>query len=132
MNTLAYARKYCARGWSPVSIPRGQKGPTIKGWQNLRLKEAELPEHFSNGNNIGLLLGEPSANLVDVDLDCSIARQLAPEFLSVTDLISGRQSAHESHRWYTCEIATEKFIDPICEDRRKAMLVEIRAQAGKQ
>ncbi len=131
MNTLDYARRYRERGWYPVPVPLGQKGPTIKGWQNLRLTEPALAQHFSNGSNIGLLVGQPSGNLVDVDLDCPKARALASEFLPVTELISGRKSSPESHRWYGCEIETEKFIDPVCSDRRQAMIVEIRSSGGQ-
>jgi len=80
-TTLDCALKYLACGWSPVPAPSRSKNPGEaigKGWQRLRLTEDDLPKYFSNGNNIGLLLGEPSGGLVDVDCDWAEAASLAP------------------------------------------------------
>ena len=66
---LAAARAYCQRGWSVIPIPHRQKAPTIKGWQNLQLTEADLERHFNGrAQNIGVILGSRSGGLVDVDL----------------------------------------------------------------
>ena len=72
---LEAARAFTARGWHVVPIEAGSKRPplTLRRWQALRLGLAELPRHFSNGSGCGLLLGDASAGLVDVDLDCSEA-----------------------------------------------------------
>ncbi len=127
-STFRFAMGYVRRNWAPIPIPAKSKAPTINGWQHLRLKESDdLARHFSNGGNIGLLLGEPSGDLVDADVDCPIARHLAPEFLPPTELMSGRASAPRSHYWYTAKLQTEKFVDPICEDRTQSMIVEIRS-----
>ena len=67
---LATARAFLARGWAPIPVPYRSKRPILKGWQNLRPADADLAQHFNGGlQNIGVLLGEPSGGLVDVDLD---------------------------------------------------------------
>ena len=68
MDILAAARAYMARNWMVVPIPHRSKSPVLLDWPNLRLAEADLPQHFSGNENIGLLLGETSHGLVDVDL----------------------------------------------------------------
>jgi hypothetical protein len=100
MNTLNYAEQYLSRGWSPIPLEPGQKRPSLSGWQHLRLGMDDLAVHFSGSQNIGLLLGDPSGGLVDVDLDSPRARELAPEFLPATGLISGRRSSPRSHWWF--------------------------------
>ncbi len=128
---LEQAKRYTERGWRVVPMPSGRKGPVIEEWQLLRLTEEELPQHFSNGENIGVLTGEPSGGLVDVDLDSPEARALAKEFLPKTDLRHGRPSSPDSHSWYRADPipSTEKFRDPTVGsgDDYKAMLVELRA-----
>lgn len=55
-----------------LPIPTRQKGPKLKDWQNLTLDRALAPEHqalLKTAGNIGVLLGSPSGNLVDIDLD---------------------------------------------------------------
>jgi len=55
--------------------------------QNIGRSRAE---HF-NGEaaNIGVLLGEPSGNLVDVDLDTTEARAVVPSYLPPTHAVFG-------------------------------------------
>jgi len=55
---------YRARGWVPIPIPRGAKAPTDPAWQRRTL-DAPWP---AGDCNIGVLLGEPSGGLIDVDL----------------------------------------------------------------
>jgi hypothetical protein len=73
MTLLDYALQYMQRGWKLVPIPAGKKAPRIRKWQNLRLTEAEATEHFTCAGNIGIILGEASRGLVDIDLDCNEA-----------------------------------------------------------
>jgi len=125
---LDAARWYLARGYAPVPIPAGTKAPALKGWQRLRLDEAALPRHFNGTGNIGLILGEASGHLVDVDLDCPEACALAPEFLPPTDAKTGRAGAPASHWWYIAPDArTRRHADPV--DR--SAIVELRG-AGAQ
>ena len=112
----------------PVPLPKGTKFPVLDGWEKLRLTEAELPAHFGNGSNIGLILGEPSGALVDADLDCDEAIELGSQYLPTTPAKTGRPSAVDSHWWYYAEVAkTRQFRDPLT----KKMIVELRSTGGQ-
>ncbi|MBK9189963.1 MAG: DUF3987 domain-containing protein [Phycisphaerales bacterium] len=127
-NLLEAARWYRSRGYAPIPVPAGSKIPVLKGWQTLRLDEPDLPQHFNGTGNIGLLLGEPSAWLVDVDLDCEEAVALAPEFLPATGAKSGRPGKPVSHWWYVCDGAvTRKHQDPVT----RKMIVELRSTGAQ-
>jgi len=125
---LDSAREYRERGLFPVPVPSGCKGPVIKDWPSLRLTCDELPKHFGGDGNIGLLLGEPSGWLIDVDLDCPEAIELAPEYLPATTLKSGREGHPGSHWWFRSPGAkTAQYRDP----RTKTMMVELRSTGAQ-
>jgi len=85
-KVLDLALLYAAEGWSVIPVPYKEKGPKLKGWQNLRLTEETVADHFNRGpQNIGVLMGEPSGGLVDTDIDCPEAVRLAPYFLPPTE-----------------------------------------------
>ena len=127
-SLLDAARWYHARGYAPIPLPAGEKKPVIRGWNALRLSEDDLPLHFNGTGNIGLLLGEPSGWLVDVDLDCDEAVELAQQYLPPTGAVTGRPSRPGSHRWYVCErAATVKHKDPASG----AMVVELRSTGAQ-
>ena len=94
------AKRFLGKGWRIVPVPPKEKGPKTKGWQNLRIKESEIDDYFQHDSNIGLLTGEPSGGLTDVDLDCLEAIELAGLFLPFTGRVHGRKSKPKSHRWY--------------------------------
>jgi hypothetical protein len=129
-TTLDAAREYVRRGFRVVPVPRGEKGPRIAGWQNLRLADADLSKNFHDGKNVGVLTGEASG-LADVDLDCPEAHRLAPTFLPATQMIHGRSGNPQSHFWYRVSPSPKhaKFDDPIRSksDPKKATLVELRS-----
>src|SRR5215831_3682986 len=109
MNTLSepcdqdvreIVRGYCRRGWMPIPVPSGLKGPATRQWQQLRVKESDVNDIFAPNNNVGVLLGEPSGDLIDVDLDSREAVLLARTFLPKTDAIFGRPSKQASHFLY--------------------------------
>ena len=130
MDVLSAARSYTARGLFVVPIPAGSKGCRLKGWQNLRLTDADLPSAFRAGSNVGVILGEPSGWLVDVDLDCDEAVELAEQFLPPTPAITGREGRPRSHWWYVCENAkTIQLADPRAEE--KAATLELRSTGGQ-
>jgi hypothetical protein len=94
-----------------------------------RASHSEAKVYFDGQSNIGILLGEASKGLVDVDLDCEQAILLAPHFfLPETERIHGRKSKPNSHFWYRCTptAAPRKF----CDDDNSC-LVEIRSN-GQQ
>jgi len=103
VSTLEIAREYIERGWVAIPVPQKEKAPRIPGWQHLRLNVEDLPQHFNNGQNVGVLLGEPSNWLIDVDLDCVEALQVAERFLPLTYAIFGRASKPQSHFLYYCQ-----------------------------
>jgi hypothetical protein len=111
-------------------VPHKRKGPVLPKWQALRLTPETAEQHFSaNGTpqNIGVLTGEPSGWLVDVDLDCREAVLLAPQYLPST-LRFGRDSKPSSHWLYICPNAEAKaFSLPALPGDRPRTVVEIRA-----
>ena len=99
-TVLDFVRLYIRKGWRVVPIPKSEKAPIKPGWQKLRIEKSEVEDHFPESSNVGILLGKPSNNLIDVDLDCDEAILLAPQFLPGTARIHGRKSRPSSHRWY--------------------------------
>ena len=130
MTLFDYALQYLQRGWKPVPIPAGQKGPRIKEWQKLRLTETDAVKCFSGVGNIGILLGEASGGLIDIDLDCSEALKFAPTLLQPTRSIFGRISKPQSHRLYRISglAPSLQFKDPLRGDN----LLELRGDGGRQ
>jgi hypothetical protein len=121
-SVLDAALRELARGRQPIPVPDGQRGPVLKGWPELRLSEDDLSDHFSGPSNLGILNGEPSGNLVDVDLDCPEALRLSSQFLPTTHSVFGRPGNPRSHRLYFADPlpATTQFKDP-----DGTMLVEV-------
>lgn len=127
-NTLAAASDYLRRALAPIPIPLNSKVPAIARWPELVLSESDLPKYFSAPGNIGILLGEPSGGLVDVDIDDDIALALAAEFLPPTGMRHGRPSRPGSHFWYrvTDTLRSARFADP-----DGAVVVEIRSTGAQ-
>ncbi|MEJ7698809.1 MAG: bifunctional DNA primase/polymerase [Pyrinomonadaceae bacterium] len=114
LTALEIAKDYLRRGWQPIPIAHRSKNPNLPGWQNLKLSESDLPNHF-NGKpqNIGVLLGMTSKGLTDIDLDSIEAVKIADFFLPKTEAEFGRASKMRSHRLYYCNDASfEKFNNP--------------------
>jgi hypothetical protein len=127
-DVLPSAQAYLKFGWMVIPVPAGRKKPAIEEWQKLRLTEADLPKHFANGNNVGVLNGEPSRRLTDVDLDVPEAVAAAVDLLPPTQLVHGRPSNPFSHHWYqvtgTCKNEKFQFVG---SDKRTTVLVELRS-----
>jgi hypothetical protein len=127
-NLFEAARWYLGRGYAPIPVPAGEKKPRLKGWTALRLSEPDLPAHFNGTGNIGILLGEPSGWLVDVDLDSSEARELAEQHLPPTGLKTGRAGSPASHWWYVAPGArTKQHRDPVTGES----IVELRSTGAQ-
>ncbi len=123
---LEIALDYKRRGWQPIPVPHRSKNPGFSGWQNFVLSENELQNHF-NGKpqNVGILLGSKSSNLIDLDLDSPEAVKSADFFLPETKSIFGRSSKPRSHRLFFSEFPkTEKF-------EYGETIVEIRSTGGQ-
>jgi hypothetical protein len=112
-----------ARGWALVPVPPDQKGPIIPKWQTRTFAAADFPE----GGNVGLIVGRRSGGLVDADLDCLEALDLADLYLPLTSAEFGRKSKPRSHRLYVATGATfEAFVDPIAGDT----MLELRSDGA--
>jgi replicative DNA helicase len=123
VSSLDTARQAVRRGWAPIpTLHRSKKG-AVKGWQKLRLTEADLPHYFGNGEGVGLLLGPPSEGLTDVDLDCPEAIAVAGYFLPTTRMVHGRPGAPSSHWWYITDL--NRIVG--FEDPSGKKLLEVRA-----
>src|SRR5690606_24019321 len=99
------------RGYQPVPILDGLKRTGISSWTRVRWDADDLDNvrakftgwRESGMGNIGLLLGEPSGGLVDVDLDHPRAMRLRDYFLPPTPMRTGRAGTRNSHYWYRIE-----------------------------
>jgi hypothetical protein len=125
MSALDVATSYAHRGWAVIPVPDRSKDPGIPGWPKLRLKEPDLAQYF-NGHrqNIGVLTGEPSNWLVDVDLDHPRCIELADQFLPPTPAVFGRRSKPRSHRLY---YLTGPASTRIIRSKSAGTLVELRS-----
>jgi putative DNA primase/helicase len=93
---------YARNDFTVVPIRCQGKAPAVSDWQNRR-PEHFNPAEFGDDANIGVVLGDASRGLVDVDLDCEEALILAPLFLPPTDFKFGRKSKPQSHHFYRSE-----------------------------
>jgi hypothetical protein len=122
-EALDAAAGYVGRGWAVTSIPAGKKGPQLRGWPDLNLRLVDLAQHFGHGENVGVILGARSGELVDIDLDCTEALALADLYLPVTGAEFGRPAKPRSHRLYIAPGARFRaFTDPVSGET----LVELR------
>jgi hypothetical protein len=120
MTAVDYAR----RGWRVLPIPSGQKRPTMPGWPDFEAKPEDVPRLFGNGENIAVLLGRRSGDLVDIDLDCPEALALADLYLPASGAVFGRLAKPRSHWLYVAPgTVYEAFADPVSGE----MLIELRA-----
>ena len=71
-----------------IPIPRGQKGPVAKGWQNIKLPQTQGIDYQRalNQGNIGVLLGAPSNGLCAVDIDSD---EELEAFLALNPILRG-------------------------------------------
>jgi hypothetical protein len=128
VTVIDAALTYLKRGWKPVPIQEGEKGPRRKDWPSLEITRANVREHFEPKVNIGIQLGKCSGGLTDIDLDCREAMNLAADFLPETGLVFGRKSKPRAHFLYVTDLcdseqkAAIQFKDPVAG----SMLVEMR------
>ena len=116
---LDQARDYHRLGWALVPIPAGLKRSILRDWPNRRFGVADLDPT----GNLAIWLGRYSGNLVDGDLDCEEAIELAPLYLPPTGAVFGRRSKPRAHWLYVSAGATfATFGDPVA----RATLLELR------
>jgi hypothetical protein len=124
-DTRRAAERYLRAGLAVIPLAAGEKNPNRQGWQRERHTMEDIPKCWNNGQNIGVLTGEPSGWLVDIDLDCPEALKIAGRFLDPT-LTSGRESTPDCHWWYWAEGIRSKTFDDLGGPEAETLL-EIRS-----
>ncbi|HEU4403996.1 MAG TPA: bifunctional DNA primase/polymerase [Polyangiaceae bacterium] len=134
MGAVDAAIAYRAKGWRPVPIGPGSKAPhdpesglLLRAWAAYEPDRRAIEAWRARGYGVGVVLGEASGGLADVDLDAPESIELADDFLPATGASFGRASKPRSHRIFVAPGArTARFAD----GERRA-IVELRA-AGAQ
>lgn len=85
-----------------IEIPRGEKGPKIRGWQSESCKpfnDFTLWRHLQGGGNYGVVLGYGGLIVVDIDdlSSLGLASALLPQTFTVR---TGRSGLH---LYYKCD-----------------------------
>jgi hypothetical protein len=119
---------YIEMGWKLIPVRAGGKGVRMAKGQSYTDIIASSADDLPG--NIGLILGEISANVVDVDIDDERALPYAHRFLPETPAVFGRKGKPQSHWFYTCEQArTCKYY---AKKEKGAKPIEIRATQKEQ
>ena len=122
-------KRYNDRGEKTVLVVPDKKRPPDRDWAKKASQGHYGPDAFSENDNVGILLGEPSGWLVDVDADAPEAVAACGYLMPDTDRIHGRAGKRSSHLWYRspgldCYL---KF-----KDIDKSALIELRASPSHQ
>ena len=127
MSALEAAKSLLQIGLQPLPLPHKEKRCLEPDWPNLILSEDQLRAKFNGApQNIGVLLGQASENIVDVDLDWSEAGQLAP-FLLPDSWTFGRNNELRHVLVRSPGVLTTKFDAPLSVTREQRRIVEILA-----
>ena len=119
---------YSSNGWAVVPLRPNKKKPAIRDWETLAPNSSRAMRMLKDNSNIGIVLGDNSGGLVDIDLDCKEAIRMASDFLPDTGMKFGRESAPASHWIYQVDEpgSTKQFSPP-----GDGMIVEYRANGGQ-
>lgn len=133
-TVLHAAHRYLDLGIIPVPVRQwdNHKAPVHPDWQRSRPKASDLARLFSPEKklNIGLLLGEASNGLIDIDLDCPEAITAASHLLPETGWVSGHDSRPRSHWWYRVDHPPKKANHKFTDEAGKT-LIELRSTGGQ-
>lgn len=100
-DLITTAATYKRNGWKVVPIRGNAKKPTDTGWPNNNYDD----HPWDRWDNIGVQMGEVSAGLCDVDIDCLEALQRMPSLdgnpsgtlIASTSLISTRRRTRQPY-----------------------------------
>ena len=120
-----YLSEYVEREWVPVPAEPKSKECFLQGWPDRQLADVNLTAEFSSSSNVGIVLGTNSGGLVDIDLDCDEAVEIAHRFLPPTGVRFGRKSRPNSHWIYKVEDCGSRI--PFEGIQGDGTLVEYRA-----
>jgi Primase C terminal 2 (PriCT-2)/Bifunctional DNA primase/polymerase, N-terminal len=113
--------EYESRGLALVPVPAGKKSAITAGWPDRVFNIRD----FRREDNVAFKCGSRSREVVDIDLDCPEAIELADLYLPATSAEFGRPSKPRSHRLYVAVGASfEAFHDPLSAGQT---LLELRA-----
>jgi putative DNA primase/helicase len=124
-----YVEGYMLHGWAPIPINFREKRPPtdLKDWPSVRLTMDDIETVFGDPVNIGIITGEPSGGLMDVDIDDPDALRFTKTFLPETEAIFGRAGKPASHWLYRVNRpkATVRFQ---CNDKT---IIELRGNGSQ-
>ncbi len=121
---------YLREGMAVIPVPSGEKNPNRRGWQTERRSIEDVPRLWTNGQNVGILLGERSGGVCDVDLDSPKAAAVAPYLLPAT-LTSGRPSKPNSHLLYRADPVPETKLFKLAGKGDGRSVVELRSTGAQ-
>jgi hypothetical protein len=123
-----------------VPIRDGTKRPLNGAWTHDRydyggdldeVRKAFVGFAQRGAGNLGVLLGEPSGGLIDIDLDHPKTGRLKDHFLPPTPMKSGRAGRPNSHYWYR---VTGDGVIPATRQYKMpdgSVIVELRSTGGQ-
>lgn len=119
-------------GWTKLRWP----DPTTDTGEGEDAVRAAFEEYTAGGStNLGVLLGEASGDLIDVDLDHPAAARLKSYLLPYTAAVHGRETSRKSHYWYRAKPgtlpATRRLRIPDKSGRGSGVSVEIRGNGAQ-
>jgi|GEM_PF-3426140 hypothetical protein len=89
-------------GRAVLTYAKRRNHPVGKNWG----AHPVTPDTLAEGSdadwdcNIGMLTGEASGNLYDIDVDCDEAVTLAAKWLPPTEMVHGRTTRPRTHYWF--------------------------------
>jgi hypothetical protein len=93
--------------WVPLRLEGKSPDCMGRGWQKRTLQNA-IPK-FESGDNIGILLGKPSGNLVRLDPDFPSIPAVVEILFPEPSMTFGRKSSPGSGRLVICEVKGKDF-----------------------
>ncbi len=134
-GSIKAAEELLARGYCPIGYPTLLKGPPEDaryiGWNTWRPTRETLDQYVEEHGNVGILLGEPSHGLIDIDLDTPQAVTVAPFLLPHTRMMHGRPSNPKSHWWYRVDSPPMRATEKLHDIDNQTVILEIRSTGGQ-
>jgi hypothetical protein len=124
MTVKDFVGQYLDLGLTPIPVKPHSKKPVCADWPNTDRDRAADLFADNPGCNIGIVLGDTSGGIVDVDLDDPAAVKIGPLILPKTGFWFGRASKPNSH--LICRVADAGRLERFRHPTTKEMLVELR------
>lgn len=120
---------YIELGMVPCPVRLGSKTPIQDDWPSTEAAAARSFFEQNPGCNVGIVLGEASGGIVDVDLDNEAALAIGPLLLPRTGMRFGRETKQNSHYVYRAlgPQGTQQFRHPV----NGRMILELRGNGAQ-